>query len=42
MNYFLFFVIVALGMGGYYEYTELTKQIKQDEQTISDRSAKLA
>ena len=41
MNYVLLFVIIALGMGGYYEYSNLTQQIKQDEQTISDQSAKI-
>ncbi len=42
MNYVLLFVIIALGMGGYYEYSNLTQQLKQDEQTISDQSAKIA
>jgi S1-C subfamily serine protease len=41
MNYALLFVIILLGMGGYYEYSNLTKEIKQDQQTQSDQTDKL-
>ena len=41
MNYALLFVIILLCMGGYYEYTNLTKEITQDKQTQSDQTDKI-
>ena len=42
MSYALLFVIILLGMGGYYEYSDLSQQLKQDQQTESDLNSKIA
>jgi S1-C subfamily serine protease len=45
MNYALLFVIILLCMGGYYEYSYFSTQLKQaqqGQQTASDQASKLA
>jgi len=41
MNYLLLLLIIALGAGGYYEYTTIQATNSSDQQEFSDLSAKI-
>jgi hypothetical protein len=41
MNYFFIVIILALGAGGYYEYTTLQQEIIADQQNLTDLHTKI-